>query len=126
MNYRAYLRNFIVMVMLVVALYIVAVTIGLFYIFWWFNWVMHLLGGMAIGYFVLAWAAKKASLFSLPKYAIIAGFTIGVLWEIFERVGHLIVPNLLSYGGIFDTTLDTTCGILGALFIVILESKKQT
>lgn len=77
---------------------------------------MHLLAGVAMGFLGLGLFGS-----SFIKTGILAG-TIGVMYEIFERIGHVWWPDWVSYGGLGDTVLDVVCGILGALLIIWLTT----
>ncbi len=56
---------------------------------------------------------------------VLAGL-IGVMYEIFERIGHVWWPDWVGYGGMGDTTLDVLYGILGALIIIIWQKNNTT
>ncbi len=90
----------------------------LYFQFWWFDIVMHFLGGVFSGLAVL-WAyhyfcmricdQRKARLFLV---ALMGTLIIGVAWEVFEGVAgiHLIEAHIVS-----DTLMDLLMDSLGAL-----------
>jgi VanZ family protein len=120
-NKNNYLQNFFLITGLVIVLYIAAVHIGLFWIFDWYDSVMHIIGGMAIGYLSLWMNSKRSALW----HAVILATSIGIVWEIFERIGNHFVPKLLAYGGMGDTILDVVCAIIGAVVIIAISNMKK-
>lgn len=117
------IKNFIVfglLTALVLGLYFLAVHFGFFYIFWWYDNMMHLLAGVAMGFLGLGLFGR-----SLIKTGFLAGL-IGILYEIFERLGSVWWPDWIGYGATGDTILDVVCGILGALIIIIWQKNNTT
>jgi hypothetical protein len=114
------LLGFIFFTALVTACYFLAVRFSLFYIFNWFDNIVHTLAGMALGFLGFA-------LFPKNKYAILGlALSVSILWEIFERIGHVWWPAWIGFGGVGDTILDILCGILGALIIIIWKKNNTT
>jgi hypothetical protein len=100
----------------------------LYFRFWWFDIVMHFLGGLDVGlmsiwaytYFVSTYCdQRKARLFLVT---VLATLTIGVGWEAFESfVGiYLTEAHIVS-----DTLMDLCMDALGAVaaygFFVLVE-----
>lgn len=86
---------------------------------------MHLIGGMAIGYFVISVIPHTLSRGQKVARAVGTAAAIGVAWEIFERVGNHYLPRLLAYGGTRDTMMDIAYAIIGAVIIVIVHRNNQ-
>jgi hypothetical protein len=103
----------IVVILIVIGLYLVSHKYDLYYIFWWIDWAQHILGGIGIGLVAVSlW----------PNYWLrnigIAG-TIGIGWEIFERIGNIYLPNYINYGGTGDTIIDVFCAIIGTSLVLL-------
>lgn len=109
-----------------------------YYLYWhwsWFDMVMHLLGGLAIGllvsYFYLSWKSTETLEGQNWRNLLYWNFSLAVLlsgfWEIFEAVtGRTIHFNWL------EMLKDLLTGILGGLLagliyhLFILWSRRQT
>jgi hypothetical protein len=89
-----------------------------YYIFWWYDNLLHILAGMAIGFFGLA-------LFKNRGLTVGLALVIGIAWEIFERVGHIWWPKYVGFGGTWDTFFDILCAIIGALIIILVKNLWQ-
>jgi hypothetical protein len=106
------LASFIGMTSIVVVLYALGVRYGLFYGFWWYDNLLHILGGIALGFLGLR-------LFRVRTFPVLLlTGVVAIAWEVFERVGHLVVPTYIGYGGTLDTIFDIACGILGASLVL--------
>jgi asparagine N-glycosylation enzyme membrane subunit Stt3 len=104
--------SFIGVTAIVIALYLLGVRYGLFYGFWWYDNVLHILGGIALGFLGLR-------LFGPRFWATISlTGTVAIAWEVFEHVGHAVAPMYIGYGGAWDTIFDIACGILGASLVL--------
>jgi hypothetical protein len=109
----------LVLIVLISSLHIYAGEKYLYFLYWWFDIVMHFLGGVWVGvtflwlYFFSRFfgqqAFQKGKVF---KVAIISFVIVGLSWEIFEVfIGVPIYePNY-----IFDTVSDLIVGTLGVL-----------
>ena len=125
MSDRLAFRKFLGILVLVMVLYIGAVIFGLFYTFNWYDSMMHLIGGMAIGYLVLAVIPAGLSRGRAIARAAGTAAAIGIAWEIFERVGNHYLPRLLAYGGTRDTMMDIAYAIIGAVIIVSIDRNRN-
>jgi hypothetical protein len=114
---RKTLPPFIALVVVLLAvLHYAAVVFYLYWVYWWFDIMMHFLGGISIGLF-LYWFFYRSAIVSPPRmsfWAFIVGGTIliGVAWEIFEYVMHFTYTSRESY--VLDTSLDLLMDVLGA------------
>lgn len=90
----------------------------LYWRFWWFDIVMHFLGGFWVAfatYYLFYFSGyfkkitKKFSLFTLSLVTLIL---VGVLWEVFEYLTKVSL-NQLNY--ILDTSLDLLMDVIGWL-----------
>lgn len=90
----------------------------LYFTFWWFDIVMHFLGGV-FSALTLLWGyhyvlgdyfdQRRQRLFLV---ALVGTLIIGVLWEVFESIAgiHALEGNIVP-----DTSLDIVMDLLGAL-----------
>jgi len=92
------------------------------FVFWWFDLVLHFLGGiwvsgMALWFFFLSGYVKPPPR-TVPKIAgvAVASFLfIGTGWEIFEFLAGAIFAEEAEY--FFDTATDMLIGLLGGVLI---------
>jgi len=117
---KQYLQKFIMIVFFVVICSYLAIHFNLYFIFPWFDVFMHLFGGLAIGYMSLFLFFRQDYHTKLRSTGFFA-LSIGVAWEVFERVGYIFIPHIIQYGNIFDTIEDIIYAILAALFIIVIE-----
>ena len=116
---------------LVAILNYVAIDNFLYWRFWWFDILMHFLGGLLIGLMSL-WAYFYSDFFKNSKVekniliiiSLISVWFIGVGWEIFEI---LIEPEYFKEGYILDTILDLVMDTLGAIVagLILLKINKK-
>lgn len=103
----------IIVILGLAGLYFLAQKYSLFYIFHYFDSILHVLGGIGIGlFFATWWVNRPLRIFSIT-------LTLAILWEIFERVGHYYLPVFINFGGIADTSMDILCAILGASLVIL-------
>lgn len=92
----------------------------LYYLIWWLDIPMHVLGGTWVALSILVFYYRFAHLkrkdhsqefvFAL---AIAAALVIGIGWEIYGwSIDHMLV---IANGGVFDTLKDLTDDLIGAL-----------
>lgn len=116
-------KNFVAFVgtvVLVFLLHVLATKLSFYYIFWWYDSMLHILGGMAVAFFGYTIFKSKREVL-IPLLALL----VGVSWEIFERLGHVWWPNYMGFGNKWDTVFDVLCAILGALIIIGLKHTWQ-
>ncbi len=120
-----------VLISLVAGLNKMALNFFLYWRFWWFDIMMHFLGGLWIGSIVL-WFYYFSGYIKNPiktkKYifwiSVISVVIVGLGWEVFE---FLIDANLRE-GYFGDTILDLIMDIIGAIvayWIIIKTSRKE-
>ena len=96
----------------------------LYWRFWWFDIMMHFLGGLWIG-LVSLWTYYFSGFFKNlnQKYSfifllsIISVCVIGIGWEIFEI---LIDPEYFQEGYISDTILDLIMDVIGGIISSVI------
>ena len=94
-----------------------AVRYDLFWRWFWFDDVMHFLGGFCVGLFV-AWLYARRALSINFAACILGAFLIGVAWEVFEYVLHIAQSQWFSYP--VDTVKDLSMDCLGGALSVYL------
>lgn len=102
-----------VIIAIVIALYFIAQKYSLYYIFWWYDWVQHFMGGMGIALVAGGLITRN------PRVILGITTTIAIGWEIFERIGHIYLPVYINYGGTGDTLMDIFCAIIGTSLVLL-------
>lgn len=101
-----------------------ATTFFLYWVWWWFDIVMHFLGGVFIGssmlwlirYEVPVGIRHRIPIFLTTFLGVLA---VGVLWEVFEYVTGLYAA--VNYT--LDTTLDLAMDIVGMLLAYLVLNR---
>jgi hypothetical protein len=109
----------------------IAIFFYLYWTVWWFDMVMHFLGGMGMATSILwliFWSGILGKHQSLPLWkaffiALTASLVIGILWEIFEIYGGIIVWPDERPDSISDLILDMIGGL--AAFLNSLRYRKN-
>ena len=112
-------------------LHVSATNLFWYWKFWWFDIMMHFLGGLWVGLMSL-WLYYFSGFNSHPRkekkfvflFSIISVLTIGIGWEVFE----VLIQSNLSNGYWVDTTQDLIMDTLGALtagFLCLKSNHKQ-
>lgn len=78
--------------------------LSLYWQCWWFDLVVHFLGGLAIGFFAHYFLQKK-------YHAVYAALAVALCWELFE-VGIVQIP-VAGASYFIDTILDVIIGMVG-------------
>ncbi len=124
LSMKPWIKNLIAftgMTILVFVLHVLATKMSFYYIFWWYDSMLHILGGMAVAFFGYMFLKGNREKF-IPLLAV----AVGVIWEVFERLGHIWWPGYIGFGGPWDTIFDVLCAILGALIIIIWQKNNTT
>jgi hypothetical protein len=102
---RGWLLTALVLSCLLLAGQLTALDQYLYWRFWWFDILMHALGGAVFGAIALAVGIRHPSRYWLFLGAVVVG------WEVFEYVNGISTaqPNFA-----FDTGLDIVLGLVGA------------
>lgn len=109
----------IILLCIVIAMYVFAHKYSLYYIFWWYDWVQHFIGGMSLGLIGYSlWQYRPTYLLGLTGFCAIS-------WEVFERIGHVVMPRFIGYGGVGDTTIDILCALVGTGIILWMMHTKK-
>jgi len=120
MNYKKFPPSLLFFILIIATLHALATYFSWYWSIWWFDILMHFLGGAWIG-LVSIWffffsnrvehTLKNKK--NIILTAVISVSLIGLLWEVFEfSLSKLIVFNELN--SIIDTATDLFVDILGA------------
>src|SRR3989344_6737965 len=105
------------------ALHLIAQPLSLYWTYWWFDIMMHFLGGFSGGLLVL-WYLGPSRSFQVIFITISCVLIVGIAWEIFEFVFELTQP--IDYWQ--DTAFDIVNDIVGAViayFFISLQTPKS-
>lgn len=103
---------FLVLATIFALVHAFAVTLSLYWYYWWFDVLMHLWGGVLLGLGIhtlstFKWFRFQLTIVFLSSFLLVV--TVG--WEVFERFTGLYSP----IGYIADTSQDLLLGIGGGL-----------
>lgn len=104
----------VILLGITIGMYFLAHKYSLYYIFWWYDWVQHFIGGLALGLLGKSWWIHA------PWKIIGITFGCAIAWEIFERIGSWIAPQFLGYGGLIDTSMDILIAVFGTFLVLFL------
>ena len=96
-----------------------------YYTIWYFDMIMHFLGGFWVGLLALyLFTSPKASILSFDSVLRILAFVlfIGVSWEIFEVLVDKVVSRYPF--NILDTTSDLFFDMAGSVFAILYFLKR--
>ncbi|MBY0376433.1 hypothetical protein K2P96_00455 [Patescibacteria group bacterium] len=93
-----------------------------YYTVWWFDMLMHFLGGLWVGlffsYVFFGTIDTKRFIFKVIAYL----FVVGVLWEIFEFATNNVIGH--DPFNILDTVSDLFFDLAGGFFALFYITKK--
>jgi hypothetical protein len=110
---RGWLVAALLLSTLLLAGHMLALEHYLYWRYWWFDVVMHVLGGLVFGAIGVA-LRLRAALFSLCIVLVIFG------WEVFEYINNISTNQPHFY---LDTLIDLVLGALGAAVIYVFARK---
>lgn len=107
------------MVVVLATLHFIAEAFYFYWTIWWFDNLMHLLGGLSVG-LVIVWLLFNTGLFSETRLSnlkfvflvVVLVLLVGIVWEIFEYLND-ITQSFEGYT--LDTSLDLFFDTLGAI-----------
>ncbi len=119
------LRVLAVLVCVIAVMHLLAISFHLYWTFWWYDIILHFLGGVFIGLLSL-WLRFFSGYFGTPRipartrvfyFVGVSVLTIGIGWEVFERVlGHTWSVEGYWLDTILDVILDFLGGIVAFKF----------
>lgn len=122
-----------VLIAVIAILHRVALELYLYWTLWWFDILMHFLGGLWVGLSVLWLVFLSGYIKRIPfgrvqalVITIVSVFVVATSWEVFELWSGILTDD--SY--FFDTSIDLGMGVLGAmsgyLYIFLKYLKNNT
>jgi hypothetical protein len=121
MEARLHLSISIVLFITLTALYAVGLAFDLPWYYWWYDIMLHILGGMLAGFVAVSVVRAdqgEQNLGIMVTRGIIAALILGLLWELFELIIGATFVTVEGYPR--DTFIDLLCdvsgGILGSLY----------
>lgn len=115
MRKASLLYTALVLVVILGGLHLLAIHFYFYWTLWWFDILMHTLGGFAGTLFIL-WFISPVTGFRSAFIAILALLAIGVVWEIFEYVYDIAVIGNYWQDTIGDLISDVVGAILACLY----------
>ena len=132
MQKKSFSIRLLALIYLIFILDIFANQYFLYWRFWWFDIVMHFLGGFFIAllsyyiFFLSGYFIKISKKFSVFVVSLTFVLVVGVLWEVFE---YVIKVSTAQSNYILDTNLDLLMDTLGWLvayyFLLKIKNKKS-
>lgn len=113
-------------VWILLGLQLTAMKFYLYWVFEWFDILMHGLGGVAVGFFIAALLVRFKDVLrehsGIFVFLVLAGTVfIGLLWESLELVLDLYMKEALHQPSVSDTILDLIMDGVGALVAGIVS-----
>lgn len=100
----------------------VAIKLHWYYSIWWFDMLMHFLGGFWLGLLLLYGFFPNAISFKLLLKLFLGVLIVGLGWEVFEIIVKNILFKEMFY--LLDTLSDLFFDLAGGSFALIYFSKK--
>jgi hypothetical protein len=125
MNKQQFLAIVLVFIAIIAFLHEGAIYFRLYFQVWWFDVLLHFLGGAWIalaslwiyGFSGIAKSPRK-DFFSTFAVALLAVFSVGILWELFEvAIGAPLAANP-SYDVVKDLIMDALGGLVAHAFFI--------
>ena len=118
--------------LLLIILHAVGSYYSLYWVYSWFDFVVHFVAGLWVGLLILWLASILGQINSLKEYkaksfliAVISAVLIGVIWEILENVTQVTSINASNYS--LNTALDIAFDGLGGIlaYLYFIRRKKS-
>lgn len=109
-----------------ILLHFAALEFYLYWMYWWFDMIVHFFGGLASGlaiFWIIRYAGRIPVASHLHWFLLIisAVLVIGIGWEIFELATGLYAQK--NY--VFDTTVDIVMDLLGGFIAFLLLTQTR-
>lgn len=96
---------------------------------WWFDVLMHFLGGVLIGtasiWLLSRFGTHYSSILTYIYIALFAAFVVGVLWELFEGAIGLFHYEEFFPDTLYDLFMDSSGGIISGLICGFFVRKQK-
>ena len=114
------------LVSLVWVLNLLAITFSFYWTLGWYDYMMHFLGGLAIGILVIWLLSLRASLPKSFLIVFIGVMAVGVGWEIFEYLNGLTFSTEGYALDTFHDLLMDAVGAVAAYYWTITSLKRES
>ncbi|MEO8637524.1 MAG: hypothetical protein ABI430_01325 [Candidatus Taylorbacteria bacterium] len=126
------LKQIFVLIVCIVVLHFSALVFYLYWSIWWYDEVVHYLGGVWIAlaslwlFFFSGYVHLKANRSAqILAMVVIFALTIGVLWELFEFLfGESFIVSNYEIDTLSDLLMDIAGGLSGYLYFVFRKYEK--
>jgi hypothetical protein len=118
-------KLFNTLAILIVAIFLINALANKFYWYssiWYFDMIMHFLGGLWVGILAFYFFSPQTISFRLILKILMMVFMVGVGWEIFEVLVDKVV--FLNSFSIIDTVSDIIFDIIGGIAAIFYYMKK--
>ena len=97
---------------------------GYYFIYPWYDIMMHILGGVGVGLFLAAiFKSYKSGVLFERRTIIIGVIFVGLVWEVFEMYYHLTAYPLWTKLYYLDTVKDLIDDTIGGAFIAYIVTR---
>lgn len=128
--HRRILLRALVLMLVVAGLHFLALTFYFYWQLWWFDILMHFLGGVVVGLGAL-WALLGFSVrqgfiptpFQMFLAVIAAGLIVGLSWEIYELYFRLFDAHYYAADTSLDVVMDLTGATVAYFYVRRLQAK---
>ena len=107
-----------------------ASTFHWYYSIWYFDMIMHFLGGAWLGLLAVWLLLRKSTALEQPYglvfKAIVAVFILGAGWELYEALVDYSVVHNFSRFNLGDTFSDVCCDLAGGILATLFAVKNST
>lgn len=120
MSSHRLLGNIFTLSVLILVLHLLASEFFWYWKFWWFDILMHLLGGFVIGLCVL-WVIHKmtwrGSTLAMFVGVVTATLVIGIGWEVFEYIYGIAGKDNYQVDTVTDLIMDAIGAVLACKYV---------
>ncbi len=110
--FRPTIRQIFALILLIAGLHFLGLERHYYWLLWWYDIVLHLLGGLWVG-LVAIWLGRQLNLTLGWSRLLLIILTVGVAWELYELWFGLTLTSKAGY--LEDTGLDLVFDLLGAI-----------
>ncbi|OGI73118.1 hypothetical protein A3D42_02235 [Candidatus Nomurabacteria bacterium RIFCSPHIGHO2_02_FULL_41_18] len=119
MNRKKLLKHLVFLMFFIFGLYIMSERFYWYSLLWYFDMIMHFLGGLWVGmFFLYVFSIEKpvSKNTTLSLKVFLATFLIGILWEFYELALDMISRTDFDFPDTFSDMLFDVLGVLLATF----------
>jgi len=123
------------LIVVIALLHVAAMNYNLYYFLWWFDLLMHFLGGLWCGFFTLFYVmyfdrvrGAHYSRLRIWMAALSVTLVVGIAWEFYEYFFGFTFTSKPSYqiDVILDLIMDTLGAVLAAGSVMIYTSRRSS